>query len=147
MTKFQVTITVVVAVMVLLVVGILASQVGGSSIRTSGQFGIGELVLSSYKVLPGVPVTMTYDLIDIDGVRGASIVMMRTPQESVVISDVAGDMVASGRITVEVPCSSEVYKQVEGNKASFVLVRNEDERVLAQSRVFTLLPPGPDCLY
>lgn len=146
MTRFQITVVVLVAMVLIVVLGLIASQVGGSSIRTSGEVRIGQLILSSNKILPGAPVTVTYNLIELGAIDDASIVMVRTPTESVIISAVTKEEIGDGTFIVTVPC--EKYEQLEKDKAGrFVLVLNRDQRVLAQSEPFTLLPAGPECIY
>ncbi len=146
MTRAQITVVVLIALVLLVVLGLVASRVGGSAIRTSGQVRIGQLELSSNKILPGAPVTVSYDLIELDAVDDASMVMVRTPTESIVISEVSRAELGNGTFIVTVPC--EKYEALEKNKAGrFVLVLNKDQRVLAQSEQFTLLPAGPECIY
>jgi len=146
MTRLQITVGILLTLVVLVVLGLVASQVGGSSIRTSGQARIGQLILSSNKILPGAPVTVSYDLIELGAVDAASMVMVRTPTESVVVGEVTKEALQNGTFVVTVPCNK--YEELEINKAGrFVLVLNKDQRVLAQSEPFTLLPAGPECIY
>ncbi|HBE90726.1 MAG: hypothetical protein A3E37_03130 [Candidatus Andersenbacteria bacterium RIFCSPHIGHO2_12_FULL_46_9] len=146
MTRSQITAVVLVGVVLLLVLGLIAVQVGGSFIRTSGEVRIGQLILSNNKILPGAPVTVTYSLIELGAIDDASMVMVRTPTESTVISEVTKEELGSGTFIVTVPCDK--YEELEKNKAGrFVLVLNSDQRVLAQSESFTLLPAGPECIY
>lgn len=146
MPRTMLTVGTLVGIVSLIVVALVASQIGGSRIRASHQISIGQLSLSSDKVLPGVPVTVTYDLISIRGIEDASMIMVRTSEESVAIGEVSSTDLGTGRFTVRVPCSSEIYEQAKKNKARFVLVSN-DQGVLAQSGSFSILPPGPDCIY
>lgn len=146
MPRMMITVGTLVGVVTLIVVALVGSQIGGSRIRASHQVSIGQLLLSSDQVLPGVPVSVTYDLININGIKDASMIMVRTSEESVVIGEVTSTELGIGKFTVRVPCSGEIYEQAKKNKARFVLVSN-DYGVLAQSGSFSILPPGPDCLY
>lgn len=146
MTRVQITAVVLISLLLVLVLGLIAAQVGGSSIRTSGDVRIGQLILSNNKILPGAPVTVTYDLIELDAIDDASMVMVRTPTESIVISEVTKEQMGSGTFIVTVPCNK--YEALDKNKSGrFVLVLNRDQRVLAQSEPFSLLPAGPECIY
>jgi len=129
-----------------IVLGLIASQVGGSRIRASHEIQIGRLLLSSDQVLPGVPVHITYDLVDIEGVNDIAMIMVRTAEESVVVGEVSTTELGEGRFTAVVPCSSDLYEQAQKSKARFVLI-SDNSGVLAQSGTFEMLPPGPDCVY
>jgi hypothetical protein len=146
MPRTIITVGVLVTMVGLIVVALVASQVGGARIRASHQISIGQLLLSSDKVLPGVPVNVRYDMINVAGIEDASMIMVRTSEESVAIGEVSAAELGKGRFTVRVPCSSEIYEQARRNKARFVLVSG-NYGVLAQSGSFSILPPGPDCIY
>lgn len=146
MNRSQIAVVVLVVLILVVVLGLIAARVGGSSIRTSGQVWIGKLALSNDKLLLGTPVTVSYDMLDLGSVDDASIVMVRTSKESMVIGEVSKNALGSGTFSVTVPCDK--YDELEQNEEGrFVLVSNSDQRVLAQSQQFTLLPPRPDCIY
>lgn len=146
MPRTQITIIVLVVIVGLIVIALVASEIGGSRIRASHQVSIGQLSLTSDKILPGVPVNVTYDLINLIGIEDASMLMVRTSEESVAIGEISSTELGTGRFTVQLPCSSEMYEQAKKNKARFVLI-SANHGVLAQSGSFSILPPGPDCLY
>lgn len=146
MSRSQIAVVVLVVLMLVVVLGLIASRLGGSTIRTSGQVQIGQLTLSSEMVLPGTRVTFSYDMLNLDSVDDALIVMVRTPRDSMVIGEVSRDALGSGIFWVTVPCAK--YDELEQDeKGRFVLVSNLDQRVLAQSDQFTFLPAGRDCMY
>jgi|GEM_PF-2570555 hypothetical protein len=146
MSRIVTTISVLVVLMGSIVVALVASQIGGSRIRASHQMSIGQLSLASNKVLPGVPVNVTYDIIDIVGIEDASIIMVRTSEESVAIGEVSSVQLGTGKFTIQVPCNSDVISKAADNKARLVLV-SEQQGVLAQSDAISILPAGPDCFY
>jgi len=146
MTHSQITVIVVLVLVLLIVLGLIASHVGGSAIRTSGELRIGELSLSTDKILPGAPVTVQYNMISFGSIDDASMVMVRTPHDSLVVGEVSKAQLNTGNFLVKVPCDQSVYMGNK-NEARFVLISNKDQHVIAQSNMFSLLPPGPECVY
>lgn len=136
------------AVVVLLVItGLLAAQVGGVAIRgASLTYEIDTLELTDTVLLPGVPVTVTVN----DGLsRGgrSSVLLLRLPTGSMTVGDVGSGELEAGVFRVVVPCDSVVPAGAREVAARLVLVDQATQAVLAQSRQLELLPPGPDCLF
>jgi hypothetical protein len=143
MTKFQVLLLVVLALVSAVVLGVLTSQLGGVSIRSASRTHIiGSLHLTNDSLLPGVPMTVRVDDV---AARAASILVVRLPANSVVVGPVDHQNLRRGSFTFVVPCTSGPPK---GNAAParLVLVDNANQAVIAQSDRLTLLPAGPDCV-
>lgn len=142
------TVVGVVAVAVLLVVvSLLAMQVGGVAIRSASlTYEIGTLELADTVLLPGVPVTVTVNNELLRGGR-SSVLLLRLPTGSVTVGGVELGELEAGVFRVVVPCDSVVPAGATGVAARLVLVDHTTQAVLAQSEQLQLLPPGPDCLF
>lgn len=146
MSNRTLTVTLVISLMLLIVVGLLASRIGGYRIRASHQIKIGRLTLNSNHILPGVPVNVSYDIINPVGIDDASLMVVRTAKSSTAIGKVSPAELETGKFTIKMPCDSDIYEETQSSKARLVLISDE-KGVLAQSGPFTMLPPGPECAY
>ncbi|MDP3997941.1 MAG: hypothetical protein U1C49_00255 [Candidatus Andersenbacteria bacterium] len=123
----------IVALLVLVILGIGASRVGGVAIR-SNLAGQQFLALEvSEPVVRGVPVAVRWTPPG-DGSREEIVLMLRSAKEDVIVG--TGN-IGDGEARMTMPCDE--------TGGSLVLRQKQSGAVLANQRI-TLLPPGQECI-
>jgi len=147
MNKLQVFAVVVLIVLLVTAAVLLATRIGGSSIRGASQtYEIGSIVVGTEALMPGVPQSLKIQLGSYGGSDGSSVLLMRMPERSVKIGEVSGSDLRKGITQVSLPCETSLYGDEDKVSGRLVMVDNETQAVLAQSGLLELLKPGPDCL-
>jgi hypothetical protein len=149
MSKVQLAMAIVVILLLLLAIVLLATRIGGSSIRgASRTYEIGSLEVGTEALAPGVPQSIDVDLgFGYTESNGSSVLLMRMPERSVKIGEVPESDIRKGRVQVVLPCDSSLYGEEEAVRGRLVMVDNRTQAVLAQSGLLSLLKPGRDCAY
>ncbi len=147
MSKTQITILIVFLLIFLIITGVIVAQLGGSSIRTSGQVQVGDLILPAGPIIPGVPIKIAYELSSTDDLSADTLLLLRTTTGTFSIARFTPSQISDQSFTANVPCRSEILSGANQANMRFLLVKSSDQSLLAQSRLFELLPPGPDCFF
>lgn len=128
-------IIVLIGIIVLIMIGLLAGQVGGVAIRRADEAS--SLVLNiSEPVLRGVPVTVHWDTAAWPPEPATLTFDWRDEQKTFRLG---GATVSSGEVTVTFPCATK------GATGSFVVRAASNEKVIL-SQPLTLGPPGAECV-
>lgn len=145
MTKGAKTaVTLLLAVAVMIVLGVLAREMNGVSIRSASQtYKMGKLEVASQVILPGVPVIVEITLESLGAIKTLPILLLRLSTETIVVDEITYSELSEGRARVVLPCSSGAGKS---QQARLVLVDGGTRNMLAQSGSLTVLEQGPDCM-
>lgn len=148
MRTSQIAILAVLLLALLAITGMVIAQVGGSSIRTSGQVQTGQLALSSSLLLPGVPTKITLDSLPTNTNPSSYLLLLKTASQTYTVSEPTTSQLSHGSLSVVIPCDSNIFNPNGGRTdARILLINNLNQSLVAQSNTIELLPPGPDCFF
>jgi hypothetical protein len=143
MTRVYLVLAIVVVLVAVVTLGVVATQIGGSSIRSASRtHTLGTLTAANNTLLPGVPATIRIG--GEVGIQTPAVVQLRLTEVTRTIRGVSPQEMAARAFVIVVPCDMSTSE--EGDSGRLVLVNSESGAVLAQSSQARLLPPGPDCV-
>lgn len=147
MNKLKIVILLIIAVIVVVVTGVVATRVGGITIRSASRVHEeGGLTVASAALLPGVPVVARLGATAALPVDRAML-LMRMSDRTVTISEISAEDVVVGTFTIVIPCDITLAGERRDDRVRLVLVDGATQALLVSSDLLALLPPGPDCLY
>jgi hypothetical protein len=145
MNKLQTFLLAAAALLVVVLISVVAVQIGGVSIRsTSRTHIIGSLTTATRTLVPGVPVVVRAEGVEPQP-SAAMILLMRLPEANVAVRQIESQELQRGSFSINVPCDSSVAAE-EPIPTRLILIDRVSQAVLAQSNQLSLLPPGPDCV-
>lgn len=133
MTISRRTLIIAAAILGLLVLMILASQVGGIAIRSDFTQATLTAVTAPSPAVRGVPVLVRWE-----GDMAASLDVLALFRDSSGDQVIGVGDITQGGVRVKLPC------ETPGATGTIVIIEKTTQRVLGQTKV-TLLAPGADC--
>ena len=142
MARSYIVLSVTAALVAVVVVGVVAVQIGGVSIRSASRtHTLGTLTVANATLLPGVPVTVRIG--EEVGIQTPTAILLRLPAASVTVRGISPQEMAARVFTVVLPCEAAGEGETD---ARLVLVNTDSQAILAQTDQVELLPAGPDCV-
>lgn len=139
-------ITGVVVGLILVVLGILVAQVGGTAVRSASRaLEVGSISSNQSTLLPGTPTRFSVSLTRVPS--ESSLLVLRFPEANFILNEVSATQLTAGELDVRLPCSGDLVDAGLNSGARLVLIESGRGAMLAQSGPLTILPPGRDCLY
>lgn len=122
------------------VLGLVAGEIGGVTIRSASRtHRVQQLDVSTSVLVPGLPVCLS-----VAHVSAAGTVLVLRGGAATVSVPTWADHVCAGYLMARIPCVP--LRAAAVHRVRLHLLDAERGAVLASSRPLTLLAPGPDCV-
>ena len=135
MRNIFITIIGLIVLVIVIMLGLMVSKIGGISIRSSLRHGNTLTISFSEPILPGVPALINWqDLSALDNQRSVNIVLRGEAGEYIL----SNAKLSEGQAIIIIPCD------YDSSITSLVIRDSLNAEVLARQTI-SLMPPGRDC--